>query len=73
MPELTDKQLSGLHRALLELREDLQKQLDDSTDGAKPVSLDEPIGRLSRMDAMQAQQMLAVHEDRGYPSAIAQY
>jgi DnaK suppressor protein len=58
MQELTGKQRIELHRALLELREELQKQLEDSTDGAKPVSLDEPIGRLSRMDAMQQQSMV---------------
>lgn len=58
MRKLTDKQRSELHRALLELREELQKQLEDSTDGAKPISLDEPIGRLSRMDAMQQQSMV---------------
>jgi len=36
-----------------ELREDLDKNLD----GAKTVQLDTSIGRLSRMDAMQSQQM----------------
>lgn len=58
MHDLTEKQLSSLHRALLELRRDLQKQLEDSSDGAMPVSLDMPIGRLSRMDAMQQQSMV---------------
>lgn len=58
MLELTDKQRKELHRALLELRRELLKQLEDSSDGAKPVSLEEPIGRLSRMDAMQQQSMV---------------
>ena len=58
MPELTRQQLEELHRALLSLRRDLQQLLADSTDGARPVSLDEPIGRLSRMDAMQQQSMV---------------
>ena len=40
---------------MLELRQELLKQLEDSIDGSKPVSLDQPIGRLSRMDAMQQQ------------------
>lgn len=31
--------------------------LDGSTDAAKPVDLDEPIGRISRIDAIQQQQM----------------
>jgi len=58
MRELTDKQKSELHQALLELQRELLKQLEDSSDGAKPVSLDQPIGRLSRMDAMQQQSMV---------------
>jgi len=58
MPELTAEQLSEQHRTLLKLRKEMQKQLEDSSDGAKPVSLDEPIGRLSRMDAMQQQSMV---------------
>ena len=58
MHELTDEQRSELYQALLELRKELQQQLEDSSDGAKPVSLDEPIGRLSRMDAMQQQSMV---------------
>ena len=33
------------------------KSLRISKDGAKPIGLDEPIGRLSRMDAIQQQQM----------------
>ena len=58
MHELTDKQRDELHRALLEQRNELLKQLEDSSDGAKPVTLDQPIGRLSRMDAMQQQSMV---------------
>ena len=58
MRELNLQQLAELHQALLGLREDLQQQLENSSDGAQPVSLDEPIGRLSRMDAMQQQSMV---------------
>lgn len=58
MNELHPQQLAKLHQALLELREALQQQLEDSTDGAQPVSLEAPIGRLSRMDAMQQQCMV---------------
>ena len=57
MNELTSKQKSELHQALLTLQADLRKLMEDSCDGARPVSLDEPIGRLSRMDAMQQQSM----------------
>lgn len=58
MSELNAQQRQELHRVLLELRDELEKLLADSNDGAQPVSLDEPIGRLSRMDAMQQQSML---------------
>jgi len=58
MNELNAQQRQELHQELLKLRIELQKLLADSDDGARPVSLDEPIGRLSRMDAMQQQSMV---------------
>ena len=58
MSELSEQQKQELHLELLALRDELHKLLSDSTDGAQPVSLDEPIGRLSRMDAMQQQSMV---------------
>ncbi len=58
MASLTEAQTRELHQALLHLREELQKLLKDSSDGAQPVSLDESIGRLSRMDALQQQSMV---------------
>ena len=58
MNELTEQQLAELHQALLNLREELLQLLENSSEGAQPVSLDEPIGRLSRMDAMQQQSMV---------------
>jgi DnaK suppressor protein len=58
MNELTEQQQTELHQALLDLRMELQQLLENSSDGAQPVSLDEPIGRLSRMDAMQQQSMV---------------
>jgi DnaK suppressor protein len=46
------------YRAELErLRSELQKQLSSSEDGAKPIAPDNAIGRLTRVDAMQSQQM----------------
>ena len=57
MSELTSQQITKLKKSLLGRREDLKKVIDDAADGAKPVSLDQPIGRLSRMDAMQQQSM----------------
>lgn len=58
MHELTKKQKAELHKELLTLRAELQQLLKDSSEGAQPVSLDEPIGRLSRMDALQQQSMV---------------
>ena len=58
MNELSQQQRTELHQALQDLRDELQQLLDDSSAGAQPVSLDEPIGRLSRMDAMQQQSMV---------------
>ena len=58
MNELSEQQREELHQELLDLRHELKKLLEDSSDGARPVSLDEPIGRLSRMDAMQQQSMV---------------
>lgn len=58
MNELKAQQITELHQKLLNLREELQQLLENSSDGAQPVSLDEPIGRLSRMDAMQQQSMV---------------
>ena len=58
MNKLSQQQCTELHQALLTLRTELQQLLENSSDGAQPVSLDEPIGRLSRMDAMQQQSMV---------------
>ena len=58
MNELSKKQRDELQQELIQLQEELRKLLEDSNDGAQPVSLDEPIGRLSRMDAMQQQSMV---------------
>jgi DnaK suppressor protein len=58
MQELSDQQKTELQQMLLDSRIELKKLLNDSSRGAQPVSLDEPIGRLSRMDAMQQQSMV---------------
>ena len=57
-PALTDAQLISLRQALLRRREELEHVLALSKDGSAPVDLDQPIGRLSRMEAMQQQQMV---------------
>lgn len=56
-PELTESESQALHDALVVLRDELANALAGSQDAARPVDLDEPIGRISRMDAIQQQQM----------------
>ncbi len=55
--ELTSEQVEELHQVLLSERARLEELLKLSKEGARPVDLDEPIGRLTRMDAIQQQQM----------------
>ena len=57
MDELTAEQLEELRFDLTEERARLVEFLKISKDDAKPVDLGEPIGRLTRMDAIQQQQM----------------
>ncbi len=57
MEELTGEQLGGLEDKLEEVRVELEALLEQTRGQGKPVSLDQPIGRLSRMDAIQQQQM----------------
>ena len=55
--ELTPQQLEDLYQALERDRLRLEKHLQLTKEGSKPVQLGTPIGRLSRMDAIQQQQM----------------
>ena len=57
MDALTEEHVAEIKRDLLALREELSRDVESSADGVRPVDLDEPIGRLSRMDAMQQQEM----------------
>lgn len=59
--ELTDDQRRELAAALEALRDELATDVERTGEGSKPVDLDEPIGRLSRMEAMQQQQMAAAN------------
>ena len=56
--ELTEAQISELRGDLLELRTRLGEQLERARGAAATVALDEPIGRLSRIDALQQQQVV---------------
>lgn len=54
----TTEQINKLRQILKEKRDALQREIHDTTDSVKPVVLDQSsVGRLSRMDAIQTQQM----------------
>jgi DnaK suppressor protein len=58
--------------AVLRARErDVLEQLRRNAESAEPPSLDEEIGRLTRMDALQQQQM-ALHARRRLETQLAQ-
>ena len=61
--ELTPGQLEELQQDLLQLQGELQSAAAASAESTKPVELDQArVGRLSRMDAMQVQQMAKASE-----------
>ena len=53
MDHLTAEQIEELRSDLELARVETTKQIEALTTAAKPVDLNEPIGRLSRMDALQ--------------------
>ena len=57
MEDLTAAQQTQLHSNLLSLQEELKLLLFTSLASSQAVDLDQPIGRLSRMDALQQQAM----------------
>lgn len=54
---LTNDERVEIRALLEELAAELEERMKSAGDQADPVQLDEPIGRLSRMDAIQSQQM----------------
>lgn len=64
MDELTAEQLVELRADLDALEAELIALLSATSDGVKPVDLDEPIGRLSRMEAIQQQKMAEANRAR---------
>ena len=62
--DLKAEQLTELHGDLLAIRDELEDSLALSRDSAQTVDLDQPIGRLSRMDALQQQSMVKAQRDR---------
>jgi len=59
--ELTPEQIEELRTALQERQAELQHLLEVTREGTRPVDLQEPIGRLTRMDAIQQQKMTAAN------------
>ena len=74
---MTGAERTEFRTLLLRLRDGLQGFVSASEERSRPVSLDEPIGRLSRVDAMQQQQMvdaqrqLAARRMRSVAAALA--
>lgn len=64
MHHLTPDQAAELRRTLESLEQELETLVDDSEEATRPVDLDQPIGRLSRMDALQNQQMAQANRDQ---------
>ena len=64
MDELSEDQIETLRTALLALQRDLRVTLADEGGRSETVDLDQPIGRLSRMDAMQQQEMAKAERRR---------
>ena len=55
---MDEKALKQINLLLLKMKSDLQEQEKTSKETGNPVELDQTrVGRISRMDAMQAQQM----------------
>lgn len=55
--DLTPAQTEELHQRLLTLQEECRKALTTAKDDTQPIDLDLPIGRVSRIDAIQQQKM----------------
>ncbi len=55
MDDLTNEQIEDRRRALEQLEVDLGQMFEATREGTRTVNLDEPIGRLTRMDAIQQQ------------------
>ncbi len=58
MDALTEEQRASLRRALEALEKALDNAHEVAADGAAPVDLEEPIGRVSRMDAIAQRHMV---------------
>jgi DnaK suppressor protein len=59
--DLTQEQIEDRRRALERLEAELGRLLETTKEGTQVVDLDEPIGRLTRMDAIQQQSVSAAN------------
>jgi len=57
MDDLTEEEIERFGAVLRNLQEELRSALKPLADGARTVDLDQPIGRLTRVDALQQQSM----------------
>ena len=57
MDDLSPEEIDNLHSELVSLHEELLLLIDVSEEESRPVDLDQPIGRLSRMDAIAQQKI----------------
>lgn len=57
MAPLDDAHVADLRSRLEHLVDELAAQIEGTREGAGPVGVDEPFGRVSRMDAIQQQNM----------------
>ena len=64
MDHLTPEQIAELKSNLTSLGKQLASELTAHQESSKPVQLDEPIGRLSRMDALTSQGLAEKHLER---------
>ncbi len=61
MGGLSKSEIAGLGGRLEGLRDELDALLASTAERARPVDLEQPIGRISRVDALQQQSMLAAN------------
>lgn len=63
--DLTEEQIEEFRQMLLELKEELSTAMHSTDESSKTVQLDQAsVGRLSRMDAIQQQQMSKAYRGR---------
>lgn len=63
MEEISQDDLNSLHKKLLLLKEQIEEILSIGQENTRPVAPSEAIGRLSRVDAMQQQQMAMANNE----------